>query len=69
MRRFTMTQLTQKIGAVMAIAERESVVLTRHGRPRYVMILATEFEKLQDLSREPRREADLGTPGVRQVMR
>jgi prevent-host-death family protein len=52
---FTMSDLVHRTGTVADAADRQPVMITRHGRPRYVLVRAEDFARLNDRSRDPRR--------------
>lgn len=54
MRAFSATELANKTGDVLAAAAQEPVAIQRHGKSRFVMLSAEEFERLQQ-KRETRR--------------
>ncbi|MCR9284832.1 MAG: type II toxin-antitoxin system Phd/YefM family antitoxin [Rhodobacteraceae bacterium] len=47
MRAFSATELANKTGDVLAAAAQEPVAIQRHGKSRFVMLSAEEFERLQ----------------------
>ncbi|MES0884299.1 type II toxin-antitoxin system Phd/YefM family antitoxin [Roseibium sp. SCP14] len=47
MRAFSSTELANKTGDVLAAAAQEPVAIQRHGKSRFVMLSAEEFERLQ----------------------
>lgn len=53
--KFTMSDLAHKTGTVADAADRRPVRITRHGRPRYVMLRSEDFDRLVARSRDPRR--------------
>lgn len=46
MRTFSATELANKTGDVLAAAAQEPVAIQRHGKPRFVMLSAEEYERL-----------------------
>lgn len=55
MQTFTMTQLAHETGMVADAVDREAAMITRHGRPRYVMLRADDYERLFKRLQDPRR--------------
>ena len=55
MRDYTATELANKTGDVLQAAAREAVEITRHGKPRYVIMSHERFERL--MSRGDTRRA------------
>lgn len=53
--RFTMSDLVHRTGTVADAADRQPVRITRHGRPRYVLVRAADFDRLNERARDPRR--------------
>lgn len=47
MRQFSATDLANKTGDVLALAAQQPVVITRHGKPRFVVLTKEEFEALR----------------------
>ncbi|CUA94743.1 type II toxin-antitoxin system Phd/YefM family antitoxin [Pannonibacter indicus] len=45
-RTFSATELANKTGDVFAAAAQELVAIQRHGKPRFVMLSAEEYERL-----------------------
>ncbi|RYC23201.1 type II toxin-antitoxin system Phd/YefM family antitoxin [Ciceribacter ferrooxidans] len=54
MRQFTTRDLSKDIGDVTAAVGREPVVLTRHGKPRFVLMSYEHYEKMR-AGGDPRR--------------
>ncbi|KST61178.1 hypothetical protein AO398_00365 [Methylobacterium sp. GXS13] len=52
---FTMSDLVHRTGKVADAADRRPVRITRHGRPRFVLVRSEDFDRLSDRSRDPRR--------------
>lgn len=52
---FTMSDLAHRTGTVADAADHAPVRITRHGRPRYVLVRAEEFDRLTRQARDPRR--------------
>lgn len=52
---FTMSDLVHRTGKVADAADRRPVRITRHGRPRYVLLRSEDFDRLNDRSHDPRR--------------
>ena len=52
---FTMSDLVHRTGTVADAADRHPVRITRHGRPRYVLVRAADFDRMNERSRDPRR--------------
>ena len=53
MKSFASTELKQKLGDVLAAAEREPVAITRHRKTRYVLMDAETYERR--FAQDPRR--------------
>ncbi|WP_424944623.1 type II toxin-antitoxin system Phd/YefM family antitoxin [Aliiroseovarius crassostreae] len=47
MRQFSATDLANKTGDVLALAAQQPVAITRHGKPRFVVLSTEEFEALR----------------------
>ncbi|UWQ00220.1 type II toxin-antitoxin system Phd/YefM family antitoxin [Aliiroseovarius crassostreae] len=47
MRQFSATDLANKTGDVLALAAQNPVAITRHGKPRFVVLSTEEFEALR----------------------
>ena len=47
MRQFSATDLANKTGDVLALAAQHPVAITRHGKPRFVVLSTEEFEALR----------------------
>lgn len=47
MRQFSATDLANKTGDVLALAAQQPVAITRHGKPRFVVLSTEEFETLR----------------------
>jgi len=56
MRGYTATELANNTGDVLLAAAKESVEITRHGRPRFVLMT---LERFQDLTAQGEKEAVL----------
>lgn len=54
MRQFTTRDLSKHIGDVTTAVGREPVVLTRHGKPRFVLMSYQHYEKMR-AGGDPRR--------------
>lgn len=54
MKQFTSTELANSTGDVLAAAAQAPVVIARHGKPRFVMLSAEEYERLRSQG-DPRR--------------
>jgi antitoxin Phd len=54
MKDYTATELANKTGDVLMAAARETVEITRHGKPRFVILSYDRFEKLMKQG-DPRR--------------
>lgn len=52
---FTMSDLAHRTGTVADAADRRPVRITRHGRPRYVMLRSEDYDRLLARTRDPRR--------------
>ena len=46
MRSFSSTELANKTGDVLAAAAQGPVAINRHGKPRFVMLSAEQFERM-----------------------
>lgn len=46
MREYSATELANNTGDVLAVAAREAVEITRHGKPRFVLMSVERFEEL-----------------------
>lgn len=53
MKSYPSTEMKQSLGDVLSAASREPVAITRHGKPRFVLMSIEEFERRQSL--DPRR--------------
>lgn len=51
---FTLTELSNKSGEILEAAYRGPVALTRHGKRKYVLLTAEQFDRLSKLD-DPRR--------------
>jgi len=47
MRQFSATDLANKTGDVLALAAQQPVSIARHGKPRFVVLSAEEFEAMR----------------------
>jgi prevent-host-death family protein len=59
MREYTATELVDNAGDVLSVGAREEVEITRHGKPRFVLMSIERFERLLangDLRRAARNE-------------
>lgn len=54
MRQFTTGDLNKQVGDVTDAASREPVVLTKHRKPRYVLMSYEHYERMRT-GRDPRR--------------
>ncbi|MBX4870198.1 type II toxin-antitoxin system Phd/YefM family antitoxin [Rhizobium bangladeshense] len=54
MRQFTTGDLNKQVGDVTDVASREPVVLTRHNKPRFVLMSYEHYERMRT-SGDPRR--------------
>ncbi|MDK4734258.1 type II toxin-antitoxin system Phd/YefM family antitoxin [Rhizobium sp. CNPSo 3490] len=54
MRQFTTGDLNKQVGDVTDAASREPVVLTRHNKPRFVLMSYEHFERMRS-GTDPRR--------------
>ena len=55
MKQFSSTELANRTGDVLAAAAEAPVVIARHGKPRFVMLSAEQYERLR--RREETRRA------------
>ena len=46
MKQFSSTELANATGDVLAAAAQEPVLIARHGKPRFVMLSAEQYERL-----------------------
>jgi len=53
MRRYPSTELKQNLGDVLAVASREPVEITKHGKSRFVLMSVEAYE--ERFARDPRR--------------
>ncbi|EJZ19975.1 type II toxin-antitoxin system Phd/YefM family antitoxin, partial [Rhizobium sp. Pop5] len=54
MRQFTTADLNKQVGDVTDAASREPVVLTRHSKPRFVLMSYEHYERMRS-GTDPRR--------------
>lgn len=54
MRQFSATDLANRTGDVLAAAARETVEITRHGTPRFVMMSVDRFQEMMARGRSQR---------------
>jgi len=47
MKQFSSTELANSTGDVLAAAAQAPVLIARHGKPRFVMLSAEEYERLR----------------------
>ncbi len=61
MRRFTTGDLSKQVGDVTDAAAREPVVLTRHRKPRFVLMSYEHYERMRTggVPRSARRVSDM----------
>lgn len=48
MKQFSSTELANRTGDVMAAAAEAPVTISRHGKPRFVMLSAEQYERLRN---------------------
>jgi prevent-host-death family protein len=51
MRSYRSTELKQNLGDVLAAANREPVAITKHGKPRYVLMSVEAYERFRSDTR------------------
>ncbi len=71
MREYSATELANKTGDVLSAAARETVEITRHGKPRFVIMSHDRYERLMsggDLRRAVRNE-DLSDAEAEELIR
>lgn len=54
MREFTLTELSRGSGAIVDAAFAGPVTLTKHGKPKLVLLPADEYQKLLSVRQNPR---------------
>ncbi|UXS05493.1 type II toxin-antitoxin system prevent-host-death family antitoxin [Agrobacterium tumefaciens] len=61
MRRFTMSDLNKQVGDATDAASREPIVLTKHRKPRFVLMSYEHYERLRSGGdrRKPHRATDM----------
>lgn len=63
MRAFTTNDLNKQVGEVTDAATKEPIVITRHRKPRFVMMSYEHYQRIRETS-DPRRVYGAGeTPG------
>ncbi|MGR3795953.1 type II toxin-antitoxin system prevent-host-death family antitoxin [Vannielia sp. SX4] len=70
MREYSATDLANKTGDVLAAAAREEVEITRHGKPRYVIMSHERFERLiaRGDTRQAFRNEDLSEEAAAEII-
>ncbi|WP_064695231.1 type II toxin-antitoxin system Phd/YefM family antitoxin [Rhizobium aegyptiacum] len=64
MRQFTTGDLNKQVGDVTDAASREPVVLTRHNKPRFVLMSYEHYERLRSGTDPRRAHAASEMPGA-----